>query len=142
VIRDRDAERRRHARMARVLIKACGGLEECADLTRVGKSQLSDYQNPNVEAFMPADVMADLEEHCGRPLYSAALAEAVTAQAALRSLTDEACEASEAAADLQRKVRQAVEDGVLTAAEREDLSRAHAKAMDELRQVGEALVRR
>ncbi len=51
---------RHHARLARQLIDACGGLDEAVRECRVGKSALSDYQNPHITAFMPADVMADL----------------------------------------------------------------------------------
>ncbi|MDO1560400.1 hypothetical protein Q0812_13275 [Brevundimonas sp. 2R-24] len=67
---------RRHARLARELIDACGGLDEAAAACRVGKSSLSDYQNACLTAFMPADVIADLEGYCGQAIYSATLAEA------------------------------------------------------------------
>lgn len=66
--------RRRHASLARELIKLCGGLDEAAEACRVGKSQLSDYQNPQGDGFMPADVMVDLEAYCGSAIYSGALA--------------------------------------------------------------------
>ena len=46
---------RHHARLARQLIDACGGLDEALRECRVGKSALSDYQNPHITAFMPAD---------------------------------------------------------------------------------------
>ena len=61
---------RQHAKLARALIMACGGLDEAAAACRVGKSSLSDYQLPQIAAFMPADVMADLEAYCGEPIYS------------------------------------------------------------------------
>lgn len=50
------------------LIKACGGIDGAAESCRVGRSQLSDYANPNVEdAYMPADVVRQLETACGQP---------------------------------------------------------------------------
>jgi hypothetical protein len=67
---------RRHARLARNLIEACGGLEEAASACRVRKSSLSLYQCPQDAATMPADVMADLEAYCGEPIYSREIADA------------------------------------------------------------------
>lgn len=67
---------RRHARLAHDLIEACGGLDEAAQACRVGKTRLSDYQNPAASCSMPADVMADLEAYCGRAIYSGALSQA------------------------------------------------------------------
>lgn len=133
--------RRQHAMQARLLIEACGGLVEAATRCRVGKSQLADYQSPQGETFMPADVMADLEAYCGEPIYSRALSEAHAAARDLTSLTNESCEAAEAASALQSLVRRAVADGRLTAAERAQLERAHAAATAELAQVGDILAR-
>ncbi len=46
---------------ARRQIKASGGLEAAAAITRVGKSELAHYQSPNHPSrFMPVDVLADL----------------------------------------------------------------------------------
>ena len=49
---------RLHKRAARELIEAVGGVEAAAQFCRAGKSQLSDYCNPNVATFMPIDVVA------------------------------------------------------------------------------------
>ena len=65
---------KRHAKLARDLIEACGGLDEAAAICRVGKSSLSDYQLPQISTTMPADVMADLEAYCGEPIYSREIA--------------------------------------------------------------------
>lgn len=65
---------KRHAKLARDLIDACGGLTEASDNCRVGVSTLSTYQNPNEAATMPADVMACLEAYCGEPIYSREIA--------------------------------------------------------------------
>jgi len=128
-----------HARLARQLIEACGGLAEAADVCRVRKSALGDYQSPHGEGFMPADVIADLEAHCGQAIYSRALFEARPEAAAARNLTEEACEAAEAAAALQREVRLSTGDGVLTPRERDALVKMHAQAERQLREVGQLL---
>lgn len=129
-----------HARYARLLIEACDGLLAAAEVCRVGKSQLSDYQSPTAEAFMPADVIADLERHCGRPIYSQALREAADPdQRRLSDLTAEVCQAVESAASLQRDIRLATSNGRLTPGERERLGRRHAAAVSELADVGRLL---
>lgn len=133
--------RRQHARLARQLIEAAGGLIEAASACRVGKSQLAEYQSPHGEGFMPADVIADLEAHCGTPIYSRALFEARPEAGEARDLKEETCEAVEAAADLMRDVRLATIDGRLTATERDRLARVHARATAELAEVGEILAR-
>lgn len=131
---------RQHAVLARDLIDACGGLVEASKNCRLGKSQLSDFQNPNVEAWMPADVIADLERYCRKPLYSQALVEAADPdQADFESLKDEACDAVEATAGLLKKIRDALADGQLTPAERDALLRDQAAAMRELQGVGRIL---
>lgn len=52
---------KQHKKLARELIEAVGGVEAAASFCRAGKSQLSDYANVNVIAFMPSDVIEDLE---------------------------------------------------------------------------------
>jgi hypothetical protein len=133
--------RRRHAMLARLLLSECGTLAEAAGACRVSVPQLSDYQNPNGESFMPADVIADLEAYCGKPVYSRALFEARPETAEARNLVTEACEAAESASDLQREIRLAASDGVITPAERTRLERRHAKATEELRDVVLVLAR-
>jgi len=135
--------RRRHAMLARQLLEACGTLAEASAATarRISVPQLSDYQSPHGESFMPADVMADLEAYCGKPLYSRALFEARPDVAEALDLVAEACEAAEGVTDLQRAVRLAASDGVITPAERTRLERQHAKATEELRDVGLVLSR-
>lgn len=91
---------RRHANLAKQLINACGGLEEAAAACRVGKSSLSDYQLPQISAFMPADVMADLEGYCGEPIYSRAIAESRPSEPTAGDVLTETHEAVQAAAAL------------------------------------------
>lgn len=128
--------RRFHARLARQLIEACGGLEEAMSVCRVGRSQLSDSQVPHGVAFLPADVIHDLEQHCGQTIYSRALYEARPAAIQVHDLREEVSEATEAVADLQREVRLATRDGVLTPNEQERLARKYAEAEAQLRDVG------
>jgi hypothetical protein len=47
---------------ARDLIRAAGGIEAAAEVTRVGKTLLSEYGRPDNETYMPDDVRADLED--------------------------------------------------------------------------------
>lgn len=43
------------------MVKGAGGVEAAAAFTRVGKTLLADYGSPNRPAFVPIDVVADLE---------------------------------------------------------------------------------
>lgn len=130
---------RQHALYAGRLVKACGGLEEAADACRVNKSALSTYQTVDSGAFMPADVIADLEAYCGEPIYSRALFEARPAAQNARDMMVEACEASESIVDLQREIRLAAKDGVITPRERARLARLAADATEQLRDVTEVI---
>ena len=96
----------RHALLARQLIERCGGLCAAAEATRLEKSRLSDFQNPNLpQSCMPADILCDLEAMCGEPLYSRALFEARPYRPDATDALTEACETVETAAELQRLVR-------------------------------------
>lgn len=128
----------RHALLARDLIGACGGLNEAASACRLERSRLAMFQDPNSASFMPADVIADLEAYCGRPLYSQALIEARPGGTDHANLAIEVCEAAEAAVDLQRVTRRALADGKLTYAERKQVEAALAAVLTELRQVAAA----
>lgn len=141
---------REHARWARALIKACGGLEkaslilkaaaEAEGLPRLAKStsQLSNYQNADAEAFrsMSAEVIQLLEEDLGRKIYSRALFEYGGEEVQAKNLREEACEAAETVMFLQREVRLATSDGKLTQNEIEHLAAKHREATEELRDVG------
>lgn len=106
-----------HAALARLLIKACGGLERAADNCRLEKSRLQEFQDPESGAFMPADVMADLEGYAGEPFYSAAIAKERPSAPTPKGLMEEGMETAEAGVDLMRMVRQALADGRIDAAE-------------------------
>lgn len=59
---------------ARRLVAKAGGLEAAAAVTRVNVSRLGDYQHPEALAFMPADVIADIESDVGDPIVTRELA--------------------------------------------------------------------
>jgi hypothetical protein len=122
---------REHARLARLLIDACNGLDEAAAACRVSKSKLSDYQNPHSALFMPADVMCDLERYCGRAIYSAAIFDRVQPGIVSEDLEAVTCDLTEAGAELQRLTRRALADRRLTPREIDEL----AKAEDQVVQV-------
>lgn len=88
------------------MISACGGPSAASGVCRLAKSRLSEIQDPNTvsDAYLPADVIADLEAYCGRPIYSTALAEATPA-AAGDDVVEEACALGEEALAAQRLVR-------------------------------------
>ena len=132
---------RQHAHLARQLINACGGPQEAAAACRASDTSLSRYQTPDAGAFMPADVMADLEGYCGQPVYSRALFEARPACSDASDLVKEGCEAAEAGVDLQREIRLTAADGIITPRKRQRLAELHARAEQELREVGEAIHR-
>lgn len=71
----RDYERLKSA--WRDLVKACGGLDRVAEITRAkNKSHASEYGAPHcLERFPPLDVIADLEADCGTPIVTRILAD-------------------------------------------------------------------
>jgi hypothetical protein len=126
-----------HAAMARALIEACGGLAAASDACRVGRAQLSRAQQG--EVYLTADVIADLETHCGQPIYSSVLFNARTDGKAARDIVEGACIAAEAAAALQREIRVAMAAGTLTPGERRRLIKLHARVAADLIALGEML---
>ena len=131
----------RHSLLARQLIERCGGPHAAAEATRLEKSRLSDFQNPNLpDAVMPADVIYDLERLCGAPIYSRALYDASRYDAAADDALTEACEASETAAELQRLVRTLVATGKpLTEAQKREIARKLTALMSEVQGLSEAI---
>jgi len=106
-----------HSRLARNLIKACGGLEESAQACRIGKSQLSNAQNANHDAILPADVIQELESYCGDPLYSRALLEACQAVSGTGDIVGEALDVVGQVATLSAHIHHALADNVVTPSE-------------------------
>lgn len=109
---------REHARLASDLIDACGGLSEASRACRVSEGVLSTYQNPNrPECNMPADVMADLERHCGAAIYSSFIRRTLGQAVEPGCLRDLGCLLTEEGADFQAFIRRALADGRLSANE-------------------------
>lgn len=114
-----------HKRLAKKLIKACGGFEKAHEAApRVSVSQLHGYTDQNTlkGGFMPADVISDLEGEAREPIYSRALVAGFEEeQTHVEDLKDATTVALEDFADLNRAVRVALADGDLTASEQDEL---------------------
>ncbi len=119
---------REHAQLARDLIKACGGLDEVIRATGLSRGYLSKYQNANYAETMPARVINILETFCGRPLYSAALFDAIDTPCATGALKDLACDLAEVATGVQALIRKALADGRLSPRELADITAAEHEA--------------
>lgn len=120
---------REHARLAGDLIDACGGLAEASRTCRVSEGVLSTYQNPNrPECNMPADVMADLEHHCAKPIYSAFIRRNLGLSVEPGCLRELGCLLTEEGADFQGYIRRALADGRLSAREIDEARRELAQA--------------
>lgn len=138
------ASGRWHAHQARLLIKACGGLEEAAGVCRLSVSHLSRCQDGLDATVLPVDVIADLEMYCGQAIYSSALVGLVKAANEGRDLAKmltSACAASEGASDLQRAVRVALADDALDERERRAISGQLSRARADLDNVAACLAR-
>jgi len=134
----------RHADLARQLIAACGGVDHIISqepaICRVGRTLLYDYGSDTIlDAFMPADVIAQLEEYCGEPIYSRALVENRPSAVMAKTLMTEASEMTEMAALFQHEVRTAVADDKVTAKERRRLGHHLAGLEQQIREARAAL---
>lgn len=128
---------REHARLARELIDACGGLAEAAEACRVRKSALSGYQTPEDPSTMPADVMDALEEYAGQgPTYSGAIAERrmfpVKVTGCLKEL---AFDLAQESMDVVSAVREAMADGKLSPNDLDRIASAEREAEEALERV-------
>lgn len=127
---------REHARLARELISAAGGLEEAARACRVSRAVLSSYQNPSREdCFMPADVIAALETYVGRSVYSAALAALTSATPITGCLKELAIDLARESMDVVTAVREALTDGRLSPNDLDAIAAAERDAEDALERV-------
>lgn len=126
---------KRHAALARKLIAACEGLEVAADNCRVKTSSLSRFCDPKSGHFMPADVISDLEQYCGEPIYSQALCEGRPAAPQPANLLSEVCETTEVSANLQRVVREALGDGKLSQQEDAAIEAELLRLEDQVREL-------
>lgn len=124
----------RHALCARLLMKACGGLENCVAIARasglkIEKTQLGYYQDANrvqvpaLAQYMRADLIDVFEEACGQPIYSRALQEE-RASAADHTLMGEAVAMVSAATAALAKISEAQADNIVTPDERKQIDQA------------------
>lgn len=137
---------RRQALITGQLIDKCGGLEEaskaCAAMGQpYSVAQLSRCQTVGSGCSLPLRVIVCLEEYCGEPVIGKALVEARPASAQIDCAMTEAAETTEIAAGFQAKVRRAVADGVVSAAEQADLEREAEALFEQARQSREAIQR-
>lgn len=122
----------RHAQLAGQLFAACGGVTKIVaeKACRLDKTRLYEFADERADAFMPADVIADLEAWCGEPIYSRGLVEHRPAQVHAENLLNETMEMTEISARLMGLVREATADKTIDTAERRKITRG----LDELEQ--------
>jgi hypothetical protein len=132
----------------RDLVKACGGPEKVAELTRAGnRGLICQYGQPHcMDRFPPLDVVMDLEAECGVPYVTRVLAdmlgldivprETPKSNVTIRSLIAAVTRES---ADLTARFLEASEDNRLTADERAELRREAEEAIENLNELRVAL---
>lgn len=124
----------------RLLIKACGGLEDASEVCAAecrpySDKQLSRCQNPNAPDILPIDIMDCLEAYCGRHIVSEAIARSTAQTGTAGELRDESSEVTETAAELQRHIREALTDGEIDPVEAASLLDVVQVAMGHLADV-------
>lgn len=128
----------------KLLIKACGGLEEasaaCAASCRsYSVPHLSRCQRPETTDFLPIDIVLCLEAYCGAPLVTAAMAEVRPAGEVVGSLRDEVGDVIERGGDLFKAVRAATADGRVDPREGAEIGAMLDDFFAELHQARQAL---
>lgn len=126
----------RHASLVEQLYAACGGVPDivASKACRLDKSRLYEFADPRAGAYMPADVIVDLEGYCGEPIYSRALMEHRPSAIEAAELLQEVLDSTESVVDLQRFVRVATSDGHVCARERKEIDELLGQAERRLRQ--------
>lgn len=137
---------RQHALIARALIDACGGVDEATSAlerlpSKRGRTQLYKYRDAGSACFMPADVIADLEAYCGKPIYSQILFEARPSRPDASCLIKEACDVGESGVTLQALVRRLAGDDDISENDAREIEAFLLKHDDQVRQVRGALQR-
>ena len=128
----------------KLLIKACGGLEEasaaCAESCRpYSVPHLSRCQRPDGPDFLPIDIVLCLEAYCGQPIVTAAMAEARPAGDVVGCLRDEVADVIERGGDLSRAVRAAMADGQVDPREGAEIGVMLDAFFEDLHQARQAL---
>ncbi|UXN05236.1 phage regulatory CII family protein [Bartonella sp. HY761] len=116
----------------RDLIKTCGGIERCVEITSLSKSQVGRWNNATDPDLMPTNAIYMLENECGMPLVTTALAalngyrliapdeEGKSMGSVLAKFSDLVA----ASGDVMATGSRAFADGKLTPAEAADIDRA------------------
>lgn len=128
----------------KLLIKACGGLEEasaaCAESCRpYSVPHLSRCQRPDGPDFLPIDIVLCLEAYCGQPIVTAAMAEARPAGDVVGCLRDEVADVIERGGDLSKAVRAAMADGQVDPREGAEIGVMLDAFFEDLHQARQAL---
>lgn len=131
---------RRLAHATQRLVKLCGGADEAAAACRVSATQLGRYTDPLiVDAWIPADIVAELEGYCGERVVSALLVELRPFRPEHAGPVEEGCDVGESGLAVQAAVRRAYADGELTPAEQAAIERTIACHEQEIAQLRAAL---
>jgi hypothetical protein len=124
----------------RDLIKLCGGLDRCVEITSISRSHLGRMQNSSDAEIMPIAAVLVLEADCGQALITSVMAgingrrltdpedEKAVSACVLSSFADYSRESAE----LGVEVALSVADGSFTPSELTRADRKAAKAMDKL----------
>ena len=128
----------------KLLIKACGGLEEasaaCAASCRpYSVPHLSRCQRPDTPDFLPIDIVLCLQDYCGEPLITAAMTEVRPAGDVVGCLRDEVADVIERGGDLSKAVRAAMADGQVDPREGAEIGVMLDAFFEDLHQAREAL---
>ena len=128
----------------KLLIKACGGLEEasaaCKESCReYSVPHLSRCQRPEKPDFLPIDIVQCLEAYCGQPIVTAAMAEARPAGDVVGALRDEVADVIERGGDLSKAVRAAMADGQVDPREGAEIGVMLDAFFEDLHQARQAL---
>lgn len=109
------------------LVERLGGTDATAACTRVGRSRASEYGLVECERFVPVDVLLDAEATAGRPVVTETLAGLLGYRLVPRrdwpaeTLARHLARIGHDAADVFATASAALEDGVVTSAEREGI---------------------
>lgn len=109
------------------VIRAVGGVDAAASFVRVGRSQLSDYQNRHSSSVVPVDVAIEMDRCAQEPVILAAMA-AIEGFALLPIEFGEGCAATAmgdvaaSASGTMTAALRALADGRIDRSEAQDLS--------------------
>lgn len=122
----------------RRLIKACGGLLKAGAVISLSKSQMSNFQNPNMPDWPRLDQVLALEAFVGEPIVTAAMAQAQGLAAldcpSRPDLTLQSIGVTALSAELSAATAAALSDGKLSVNEADQLRELRTRLDDLLAQ--------